>query len=151
MTHKILIKSFSFLMSDLTFFTVTLLFELFVCSFLYLEWYTLLCFMLKCVWWLCFLLSLYIMKTSIRNIIFKHLKELLQVKFYLKCLIQFYKSHYVWNLRPPMLVSHVEDLKGGINDFRFECEKDEGELDVWLYFFFTLCVFHFFYFVCLHV
>ena len=68
------------------------------------------------------------MRTSIRKILFKHLRELLSMKFHLKGLIQFYKSHPIWYLRP-MLMSHVEDIKRqlkeievGINDFQLEVE-----------------------------
>ena len=69
------------------------------------------------------------MSTSIRKFLLTHLKSLLRVKFHLKGLIQSYKSHPIWDLQPPTLVSYVEDLKtqlreieGGIYEFQLELE-----------------------------
>ena len=69
------------------------------------------------------------MSTSIRKILSKHLKNFLRVKFHLRGLIQSCKSHLIWELQPPILVSYVEDLErqlkeieGGIYEFQLELE-----------------------------
>ena len=46
-----------------------------------------------------------------RMISFKHLREHLHVKFHLRNLLKFIKSHNIWDLQPPELVSHIKDLK----------------------------------------
>ena len=64
------------------------------------------------------------MSTSIRKILFTHLKRFLRAKFHLRGLIQSYKLHSIWDLQPPTLVSYVKDLErqlreieGGIYEF----------------------------------
>ena len=51
------------------------------------------------------------MSASMRSIIFKHLKEFLHVKFHLRKLLRFCKSHPIRDFQPPELVSHVKDLE----------------------------------------
>ena len=69
------------------------------------------------------------MSTSIRKIMFTHLKSFLHGKFHLRDLIQSCKLHSIWDLQPPTLASNVEDLErqlreieGGIYEFQLELE-----------------------------
>ena len=69
------------------------------------------------------------MSTSIRNILFTHLKRLLRIKFHLRRLIQSCKSHPIWERQPPELVAYVEDqerqlraIERGIYEFQLELE-----------------------------
>ena len=76
-----------------------------------------------------FAFLIFVMCTSMRRILFKHLGELLRVKIHIRSLLQVCKSHPIWDLQPPMLVSHVEDLErqlikieDGIYKFQLELE-----------------------------
>ena len=51
------------------------------------------------------------MYTSMRRILFKHLRELLHVKFHLRNLLRVCKSHSIWVLKPLEIVSHIENIK----------------------------------------
>lgn len=46
-----------------------------------------------------------------RLIPLSHLKELLCAKFHLRGLLQFCKLYPVWDSRPSILVSYIEDLE----------------------------------------
>ena len=46
-----------------------------------------------------------------RKILFTHLKNFLRVKFHLRGLIQSCKSHPIWDMQPPKLVSYFKDLE----------------------------------------
>ena len=70
------------------------------------------------------------MTTSMRSILFKHLKELLHVKFRLKKLFRFCKSHPIWDLQPPELVSHVKDLERQLKEIEDGIYKLQLELEV---------------------
>ena len=59
-----------------------------------------------------------------KQIFFNHLRELLLVKIHLRDLIQFCKSHSIWDSRPPILVSHVDDLERRIR------EREGGIYDI---------------------
>lgn len=51
------------------------------------------------------------MRTLIKKIIFNHVGEFFTCEFYIRGLIQIYKSHFIWDLRPPTLTSNIENLK----------------------------------------
>ena len=62
-----------------------------------------------------------------RHILLNLLRQLQRVKSHLRGQIQFCKTHHIWDLRLPELVSHVEalerqlrDIKGGIYDIQLE-------------------------------
>ena len=69
------------------------------------------------------------MSTSIRKILFTHLKRILRIRFHLRRLIQSYKSHPIWERQPLELVAYVEDqerqlraIECGIYEFQLELE-----------------------------
>ena len=71
------------------------------------------------------------MSTSIRKILFTHLKRLLQIRFQLRRLIQSCKSHPIWERQPPELVVYIEDqerqlraIERGIYEFQLELETN---------------------------
>ena len=70
------------------------------------------------------------MSTSMRRIIFKHLRELLHVKFHLRNLLQLCKSHPIWDLPSPALVSHVEDLERQLKEMEDGIYELQLELEV---------------------
>ena len=53
-----------------------------------------------------------------RRILFNRVKELLRVKFHLRSLIYVCKSHPIWDLRSPVLVSHIEDLERQLKEIK---------------------------------
>ena len=53
------------------------------------------------------------MSISVRQILFNHLKELLHIQRILNGLLQICKSHYLWDLRPPILVSQAKKTTHG--------------------------------------
>ncbi|KAK9217542.1 hypothetical protein WN943_006171 [Citrus x changshan-huyou] len=70
------------------------------------------------------------MSTSIRKILFTHLKRLIRVRFNLRRLIQSCKSHPLWELQLPEFVSYIEDLERqlraierGIYQFQLKLES----------------------------
>ena len=71
-----------------------------------------------------------VMTTSTRSILFKTLKELLHVKFHLRKLLRFYKSHLIWDLQSPKLVSHVKDLERQLKEIENGIYELQLELEV---------------------
>ena len=71
-----------------------------------------------------------VMSTSMRSIIFEHLKELLHVKFHLRKLLRFCKSHPIWDLQPPELVFHVKDLERQLKEIEDGIYNLQLELEV---------------------
>ncbi|KAK9177955.1 hypothetical protein WN943_027145 [Citrus x changshan-huyou] len=70
------------------------------------------------------------MSASAKQLLLDILRRLQHVKSHLKRQIQFCKTHHIWALQPPKLVSHVEDLEsqlrdieGGIFDIQLELEN----------------------------
>ena len=84
------------------------------------------------IWKLCFIspFFVFVMCTSMKMILFKHFKELLRIKIHLRSLLWVCKSHPICDLRPPVLVSHIENLEkkqlweieGGIYELQLELE-----------------------------
>ena len=70
------------------------------------------------------------MSTSIRKILFRHLKNLLRIKFHLRGLIQSCKSHSNWERQPPTLVAYVEDLERQLREMEHGIYKFQLELEV---------------------
>ena len=70
------------------------------------------------------------MSTSMRNFLFDHLKTLLHVKFHLIKLLRFCKSHPIWDLQPPELVSHVKDLERQLKEIEDGIYNLQLELEV---------------------
>ena len=69
------------------------------------------------------------MSASAKHIFFDILKPFQRVKSHLKRQIRFCKTHHIWDLQPPELVSHVEalerqlrDIEAGIFDIQLELE-----------------------------
>ena len=71
-----------------------------------------------------------VMSTSMRNFLFDHLKTLLHVKFHLRKLLRFCKSHPIWDLQPPELVSHVKDLERQLKEIEDGIYNLQLELEV---------------------
>lgn len=46
-----------------------------------------------------------------RHTLFNHLNELLPVNRHLSSMLQICKAHRVWDLQPPVFVSHFEELE----------------------------------------
>ena len=69
------------------------------------------------------------MCASTRQILLNLLRRLQRVQSHLRGQMRFCKTHHIWDLRPPELVSHVKalerqlrDIEGGIYDIQFELE-----------------------------
>ena len=58
------------------------------------------------------------------------LRPLQRVKYHLKRQIQFCKTHHIWALQPPELVSHVEDLENQLKDIERGVYNIQLELEV---------------------
>ena len=58
------------------------------------------------------------------------LKPLQRVKSHLKRQIRFCKTHRIWALQPPELVSYVEDLKSQLRDIERSVYNIQLELEV---------------------
>ena len=152
-THQILIKPFHFNFLWI-WFTVTLSFELFD-FFLFPFPYVLNgvhCIVFNCVLFdncaLTHQIFILVMSTSMRNFLFNHLKTLLHVKFHLRKLFRFCKSHLIWDLQPPKLVSHVKDLERQLKeiedciyDLQLELEVNSIKWRMWVIF--ILCFYFF--------
>ena len=65
-----------------------------------------------------------------RSFLFDHLKELLHVKFHLRKLLKFCKSHRISDLQPPELVSHVKDLERQLKEIEDGIYNLQLELEV---------------------
>ena len=70
------------------------------------------------------------MSTSIRKFLLIHLKSLLHVKFHLRGLIQNCKSHPIWDLQPPTLVSSIENLERQLKEIEHGVHEFQLELEV---------------------
>lgn len=70
------------------------------------------------------------MSTSMRNFLFDHLKTLLHVKFHLRKLLRFCKSHLIWDLQPSELVSHVKDLESQLKEIEDDIYNLQLQLEV---------------------
>ena len=70
------------------------------------------------------------MSTSAKHDLLDLLRRLQRVKSHLRSQIRFCKTHYIWDLQPPELVSHFEalerqlrDIEGGVYDIQLELES----------------------------
>ena len=70
------------------------------------------------------------MRTFMRRILFKHVGELFRVKFHLRNLLRVCKSHPIWGLQPPVLVSHVENLERQLKEIENDIYELQLELKV---------------------
>ena len=73
---------------------------------------------------------LYVMSTLIRKIMFRHLKNLLHMKFHSRGLIRSCKSHLIWDLQPPTLMSYIEDLERQLREIRNGIYEFQLELGI---------------------
>ena len=65
-----------------------------------------------------------------KKIIFKHFIGLLHVKFQLRNLLRFCKSHPILDLQSPELVSHVKDLEIQLKEIEDDIYELQLELEV---------------------
>ena len=70
------------------------------------------------------------MSASAKQILLNILKRLQRVKSHLISQIRFCKTHHIWALQPPELVSHVEDLESQLRDIDRAVYNIELELEV---------------------
>ena len=68
-----------------------------------------------------------VMSTSMRNFLFDHLKTLFHVKFHLRKLLWFCKSHPIWDQQPP---EHVKDLERQLKEIEDGIYNLQLELEV---------------------
>ena len=121
-THQILIKHFfNFLW---IYFIVNSSFELF--DFLFFP----IPYLLNEVHYVISCLSVLFDNCTLTHHFFKHLKEILHVKFHLRKLFWFCKSHPIWDLQPPELVSHVKDLEKQLKEIENDIYELQLELEV---------------------
>ena len=78
---------------------------------------------------LSFLLSLLIMSAIAKQFLLDILEPLQRVKSHLKRQIRFCKTHRIWALQPPKLVSYVEDLESQLRDIERSVYDIQLELE----------------------
>ena len=70
------------------------------------------------------------MSASAEQLLLNILRQLQRVKSHLKRQIRFCKTHRIWALQPPELVSYVEDLESQLRDIEKSVYNIQLELEV---------------------
>ena len=70
------------------------------------------------------------MHASTRQILLNLLRQLQYVKSHIKGQIRFCETHYIWDLQPPELVSHVESLERQLREIEERIDDIQLEIEV---------------------